>query len=691
MEYYLLEAALLMLAAYLVGATLGCILRRLLTSDIKETARPLERPASATAATASVPTATIRDAPEPVQPKIETVAQSAPPKDSHVSESARFERVLTSSPAIDEAASSTATAAAAAVAATASAAAAGVAAKAAPEAPSEPRFPSAGGSSGQSAVAVPAFNADTQPADDLRRLSGVDDTTAAQLNQLGVTRFAQIADWRAQDVSRVANAFGDTRATTGTWAEQAKILAAGKDTVHLQRLAGAMPAWSIWSLPSASPEACAAAAASAAATAAAIAAAAPPEPVVEPVAEAPPAAAPKVVDDLTRIRGIDAGTAAKLNAGGISNYSEIAAWKTGDVARFDGLVGQAGRISSENWIEQAKVLATGKGTAFTQSLTRGLRTARLPAAALPSREPLPQAQPVDTQPPASTAVPEQQPAPAAETAIAASAATAVAASALTGSAPTGAGDDLTEINGIDASVAAILNENGVRTHEQISNWSAAHVAKVDGLLGKTGRVSAENWIEQAKILAGGNKTAFTRGATNAQFSAQAYRAGAIAASSSVATAPVADEDDVPTIAMPQESAPSEPAPAAATDAAATSAAPARPARLADAIRQNKNVGGAAGGVAGMRSVRSQLLSGDKPTPDTIDDLKKIRGIGVLIEKKLNAMGVFNYDQIANWSAGDIERISSALDFKGRIEREGWVQQARILASGGQTEFSKRLT
>ncbi|MFA9475914.1 MAG: ABC transporter, partial [Filomicrobium sp.] len=58
--------------------------------------------------------------------------------------------------------------------------------------------------------------------------------------------------------------------------------------------------------------------------------------------------------------------------------------------------------------------------------------------------------------------------------------------------------------------------------------------------------------------------------------------------------------------------------------------------------------------------------------------------------KLNAMGVYSYEQIANWSSEEIQRVSSALDFKGRIEREGWVQQARILASGGQTEFSTRL-
>ncbi len=63
---------------------------------------------------------------------------------------------------------------------------------------------------------------------------------------------------------------------------------------------------------------------------------------------------------------------------------------------------------------------------------------------------------------------------------------------------------------------------------------------------------------------------------------------------------------------------------------------------------------------------------------------------MLIEKRLNSMGVTSYAQVANWSAGDIDKVSQALDFKGRIERENWVEQARILAAGGQTEFSRRV-
>ena len=72
-----------------------------------------------------------------------------------------------------------------------------------------------------------------------------------------------------------------------------------------------------------------------------------------------------------------------------------------------------------------------------------------------------------------------------------------------------------------------------------------------------------------------------------------------------------------------------------------------------------------------------------------DDLKKISGVGPGIEKKLNAMGVKTYRQIANWKAADIKKADEKLNFKGRIQREDWVKQAKVLASGGETEFSRR--
>jgi predicted flap endonuclease-1-like 5' DNA nuclease len=93
----------------------------------------------------------------------------------------------------------------------------------------------------------------------------------------------------------------------------------------------------------------------------------------------------------------------------------------------------------------------------------------------------------------------------------------------------------------------------------------------------------------------------------------------------------------------------------------------------------------------LRSVRSEALRGPEASRPSgaADDLKRIRGIGVLIEKKLTSLGVTSYEQVANWTGADIERVSQILDFKGRIERENWIEQARILATGGQTEFSRR--
>ncbi len=62
-----------------------------------------------------------------------------------------------------------------------------------------------------------------------------------------------------------------------------------------------------------------------------------------------------------------------------------------------------------------------------------------------------------------------------------------------------------------------------------------------------------------------------------------------------------------------------------------------------------------------------------------DDLKKISGVGPVLEGKLNALGITQYQQIAGFSADDIERVDAVLNFKGRIEREDWVSQAKALA------------
>jgi len=74
-----------------------------------------------------------------------------------------------------------------------------------------------------------------------------------------------------------------------------------------------------------------------------------------------------------------------------------------------------------------------------------------------------------------------------------------------------------------------------------------------------------------------------------------------------------------------------------------------------------------------------------------DDLKEISGIGIKLEKVLNDLGIYHFDQIASWGEKELNWIDQHLvAFKGRARRENWVEQAKILAEGGATEFSKRV-
>lgn len=59
-----------------------------------------------------------------------------------------------------------------------------------------------------------------------------------------------------------------------------------------------------------------------------------------------------------------------------------------------------------------------------------------------------------------------------------------------------------------------------------------------------------------------------------------------------------------------------------------------------------------------------------------DDLKKLTGVGPALEKKLHEAGVTSFAQIAAWGPEDIAEMDDKLSFKGRIERDGWVEQAK---------------
>ena len=63
-----------------------------------------------------------------------------------------------------------------------------------------------------------------------------------------------------------------------------------------------------------------------------------------------------------------------------------------------------------------------------------------------------------------------------------------------------------------------------------------------------------------------------------------------------------------------------------------------------------------------------------------DDLTQLSGVGPAVLKKLNAAGITTFAQIADWTDADVTEFDQKLSFKGRIERDGWVKQAKELVS-----------
>ena len=208
-------------------------------------------------------------------------------------------------------------------------------------------------------------------------------------------------------------------------------------------------------------------------------------------------------------------------------------------------------------------------------------------------------------------------------------------------APDGKADDLKLIKGIGPKNEAILKRLGIYRFSQIAAWQAAQEIWIGHHMAFPGRVERESWVEQACLLAAGLDTAHSRG----------VKSGAISIDGN-ADAPLtlAESADLKS-ALPQVSAP-----------------------VAD---ENKFAGKRPLGLAGPRG-------------GTADDLKRIRGIGMQNEGRLHGLGIWHFDQIAAWTKEQVLWVGGYLAFPGRIDREDWIAQAKVLAKGLETEFSRRV-
>lgn len=178
-------------------------------------------------------------------------------------------------------------------------------------------------------------------------------------------------------------------------------------------------------------------------------------------------------------------------------------------------------------------------------------------------------------------------------------------------------DDLKQIKGIGRQNEARLNAIDVTQFAQIAKWSAAEQADIGERLAFPGRIEREEWVKQAKVLAAGGTTQFSKRVAKGQVSSSSGK-GSV-------------------------------------------------------------------GSLGKKPSTIAAARGGKP-----DNLTLIDGVGNALEKKLFALGIYHFDQVAKWSKDNEAWIGNELGFPGRPERENWVKESKILGAGGTTDHARRV-
>ena len=102
--------------------------------------------------------------------------------------------------------------------------------------------------------------------------------------------------------------------------------------------------------------------------------------------------------------------------------------------------------------------------------------------------------------------------------------------------------------------------------------------------------------------------------------------------------------------------------------------------------------GLAGAGTAVAAIVAEQKSATAPaaTDETADDLSRIKGVGPKLKALLISLGVTRFSQIAAWSDEDIDRIDAQLgQFEGRIRRDNWVEQARLLAGDDMAGYEEK--
>lgn len=173
-------------------------------------------------------------------------------------------------------------------------------------------------------------------------------------------------------------------------------------------------------------------------------------------------------------------------------------------------------------------------------------------------------------------------------------------------------DDLKQVKGIGPQNESRLKSVGISTFAQLAALDDALASRLGSLLSFPGRIEREDWVGQARHLASGEETEFSR----------RVAAGKVESSKGTVAQEVTD---------------------------------ARPPSL------------------------------DAPRDGRADPLGAIEGVGPALEKKLNRVGIYHFDQIATLSKAQQAWLGTALGFPGRVEREDWAGKAATLDKAGNAK------
>ncbi len=94
----------------------------------------------------------------------------------------------------------------------------------------------------------------------------------------------------------------------------------------------------------------------------------------------------------------------------------------------------------------------------------------------------------------------------------------------------------------------------------------------------------------------------------------------------------------------------------------------------------------------IAKVTAKPKAAAKPAAKAVvpDNLEMLKGVGPKVNTMLKSMGVTSFDQVANWSPADIAEVDAKLGtFAGRIGRDNWVDQAKLLVAGDVAGFEKK--